>query len=87
MAQRKIPFKTQDSPMSVANLRLQSPIGQESLYGRLFGFGTKTGISLDDESAGNIRDIKNWSKTSKTYITYRTNKNTNHLLKNIYFPY
>ena len=38
-------------------------------YCKLFGFGTKSGITLKDESSGNIRDINNWSKTSKTYLS------------------
>ena len=38
-------------------------------YCKLFGFGTKTGISLKDESSGNIRNLNNWSKTSKTYLS------------------
>ena len=54
MAQRKIPFKTQDSPMSVANLRLQSPIGQESLYGRLFGFGTNVAETLSGSEPASV---------------------------------
>ena len=54
MAQRKIPFKTQDSPMSVANLRLQSPIGQESLYGRLFGFGTNVAETLSGSEPSSV---------------------------------
>ena len=38
-------------------------------YCKLFGFGTKTGIPLNDESRGKLRDIDKWSKTSKTYIS------------------
>ena len=46
MPQQKVPFKSRQSPMSISNLRLQSPIGQESLYGRLFGFGTNVAETL-----------------------------------------
>ena len=34
-----------------------------------FGFGTKTGLPFKNESMGKLRDLKNWSKTSKTYIS------------------
>ena len=36
---------------------------------KYFGFGTKTYIALNNESKGKIRDIDNWSKTSKSYIS------------------
>ena len=54
MAQRRIPFKKQDSPMSVSNLRLQSPVGQESLYGRLFGFGTNVAETLSGSEPSSV---------------------------------
>ena len=56
MAQRRIPFKKQDSPMSVSNLRLQSPVGQESLYGRLFGFGTNVAETLSGSETSSVRE-------------------------------
>ncbi len=34
-----------------------------------FGFGSKTGIPFRNESAGKLRDLSNWSNTSKTYIS------------------
>ena len=34
-----------------------------------FGFNTKTYIPLNNESPGKIRNISNWSKTSKNYIS------------------
>ena len=34
-----------------------------------FGFGSKTGLPFTDESEGKLRNINNWSKTSKTYIS------------------
>ena len=38
-------------------------------YCKLYGFGTKSGISLSDEASGNIRGLDNWSKTSKIYLS------------------
>jgi len=38
-------------------------------YCKLFGFGTKTGINLNDEAIGNLRKVTEWSKTSKTYMS------------------
>ena len=38
-------------------------------YCKLFGFGTKTGVKLRDEAVGNLRDVNEWSKTSKTYMS------------------
>jgi len=38
-------------------------------YCKLFGFGTKTGISLSNEAKGNLRNLNDWSQTSKTYIS------------------
>ena len=38
-------------------------------YCKLFGFGTKTGIPLSDESKGQLRNLKNWSNTSKIYLS------------------
>ena len=40
MPQSKAPYRQSQSSMSVANLRLKTPIGEESLYGKLFGLGT-----------------------------------------------
>ena len=33
------------------------------------GFGSKTGIPFRNESPGKLRDLNNWSNTSKTYIS------------------
>ena len=38
-------------------------------YCKLFGFGTKTGINLNDEAIGNLREATDWSRTSKTYMS------------------
>ena len=54
MAQRRIPFKKQDSPMSVSNLSLQSQVGHESLYGRLFGFGTNVAETLSGSEPSSV---------------------------------
>ena len=34
-----------------------------------FGFGSKTGLPFKNESKGKLRSLKNWSKTSKTYVS------------------
>ena len=34
-----------------------------------FGFGSKTGLPFVNESKGKLRDLNDWSKTSKTYIS------------------
>ena len=34
-----------------------------------FGFGAKTGLPFETESNGKLRNIPDWSKTSKTYIS------------------
>ena len=34
-----------------------------------FGFGSKTGIPFKNESSGKLRELNNWSNTSKTYIS------------------
>ena len=52
--QQKVPYKKRQTPMSVSNLRLQSPIGQESLYGRLFGFGTNVAETLSGSDPSSI---------------------------------
>lgn len=41
-------------------------VGQEKLYEyvRRFGFGSKTGLPLPGESAGMVRPLKHWQKTS-----------------------
>ncbi len=54
MPQQKVPFKSSQAPMSVSNLRLQSPIGQESLYGRLFGFGTNVAETLSGSDPSSV---------------------------------
>ena len=36
---------------------------------RGLGFGSKTGLPFKDETKGKLRNINNWSKTSKTYIS------------------
>ena len=46
MPQNKIPYKKSQVPMSISNLRLQTPIGEESLYGKMFGFGTNIAETL-----------------------------------------
>ena len=51
--------------------KLSESYNRENLYKliRRFGFGSKTNIPLNNEATGKIREISNWSKTSKNYIS------------------
>ena len=51
--------------------KLSESFNNDDLYKFLkyFGFGTKSFISLNNESQGIIRNTSNWSKTSKNYIS------------------
>ena len=51
--------------------KLSDSFNNDDLYKFLkyFGFGTKSFISLNNESQGMIRNTLNWSKTSKNYIS------------------
>ena len=48
--QGQAPYKQSQVPMSIANLRFKTPIGEESLYGKLFGVGTGVAESLAGDS-------------------------------------
>ena len=54
MPQGKVPYKQSNTPMSISNLRLQSPIGQESLYGRMFGFGANVAETLSGSEPSSV---------------------------------
>ncbi|SVD98468.1 uncharacterized protein METZ01_LOCUS451322, partial [marine metagenome] len=51
--------------------KLSDSFNNDDLYKFLkyFGFGTKSFVSLSNESQGIIRNTSNWSKTSKNYIS------------------
>lgn len=51
--------------------KLVSGITDERLFSiaKKFGVGASTGITLPNESKGKIRDVKNWSMTSKPIIS------------------
>ena len=52
--QGKSPYKQSQVPMSIANLRFKTPIGEESLYGKLFGVGTGVAESLAGSSPSSV---------------------------------
>ena len=51
--------------------KITQEIENENIYRicKNLGFGSVTGIPLKSESKGILRNIKNWSKCSKTYIS------------------
>jgi cell division protein FtsI (penicillin-binding protein 3) len=51
---------------NIGAINIGLTVGQEKLYDyvRRFGFGQKTGIPLPGESAGMVRPLKRWQKTS-----------------------
>ena len=51
--------------------KLSEFYNKETLYKLIkkFGFCSKTNIPLNNEATGKIREISNWSKTSKNYIS------------------
>ena len=61
--------------------KISNHYSDESLYKLLkkFGFGSKTYLPLNNESKGKIRLIKNWSQTSKNYISIGQEFSTNNL--------
>ena len=54
MQQSKAPYKQSQVPMSISNLRLQTPIGEESLYGKMFGFGTNIAETLSGTEPSSV---------------------------------
>ena len=54
MPQGKVPYKQSQVPMSISNLRLQTPIGEESLYGKMFGFGTNIAETLSGSEPSSV---------------------------------
>ncbi len=53
---------------NIGTAKIALRMGKNRLYQTLkrFGFGTKTGIELQNESSGILRDIANWDKLSIT---------------------
>ena len=51
---------------NIGAINIGLTVGQEKLYEyvRRFGFGQRTGIPLPGESAGMVRQLKHWQKTS-----------------------
>jgi len=54
MPQSKSPYRQTQTPMSVANLRLKTPIGEDSLYGKLFSFGTNVAETLSHSEPSSV---------------------------------
>ena len=51
---------------NIGIIKIAEKIGSNSLYNtsRSFGFGSKTGISLNGESTGKLKSLNNWSAVS-----------------------
>jgi len=51
---------------NIGAIQIGLRVGQQKLweYVRRFGFGSATGLPLPAESAGKVRDVANWGKTS-----------------------
>jgi len=56
---------------NVGVIKIAQSLGRENIYNiaRAFGFGNKTGISLDGESTGILRDLSRWSSLSLAEIS------------------
>ena len=56
---------------NIGIVKLSESYDKKTLYKLIkkFGFGSNTRIPLNNEAKGKIRDINNWSKTSKNYIS------------------
>ena len=52
--QGQAPYRQSQVPMSIANLRFKTPVGEESLYGKLFGVGTGVAESLAGSSPSSV---------------------------------
>lgn len=57
---------------NIGMAKLIQRIGDGKFYDRVrsFGFGTFTSISLPGEVTGKLRDITDWSKLTKTYMSF-----------------
>ena len=56
---------------NIGIVKLSESYDKKTLYKLIkkFGFGSNTKIPLNNEAKGRIRDINDWSKTSKNYIS------------------
>ena len=56
---------------NIGAIQIGMRVGQQNMYEyvRRFGFGQKTGIPLPAESAGKLRPLENWGKTSLASIS------------------
>lgn len=57
---------------NVAMVWISELLGKDTMYKYLkdFGFGRKTGIELDGESAGELRDAKTWSDVQRATTSF-----------------
>jgi len=57
---------------NVAMVWVSELLGKESMskYLKDFGFGRKTGIELDNESPGDLADVKKWSDVQRANISF-----------------
>ena len=63
------PYKQSQVPMSVDNLRLTTPIGEDSLYGKLFGMGTGVAEALSNREPSSVfEDYLSKSTTASDII-------------------
>ena len=63
------PYKQSQVPMSVDNLRLTTPIGEDSLYGKLFGLGTGVAEALSNREPSSVfEDYLSKSTTASDII-------------------
>ncbi len=57
---------------NIGAIQIGMKVGDKKLaeYVHKFGFGSKTGIGLPGESTGQVRDLKDWGKTSGASIAF-----------------
>ncbi|OGD56520.1 hypothetical protein A2V71_02495 [Candidatus Berkelbacteria bacterium RBG_13_40_8] len=57
---------------NVAMVWVSELLGKDSMYKYLrdLGFGRKTGIELDTESTGEVKDVKQWSEAQRATISF-----------------
>ena len=57
---------------NVGIVKISNLLGQKKIYDSLkkFGLGHKTGIDLPGEETGKVRDLKSWSKTTHSVVSF-----------------